>query len=253
MEADIRLRIAIPSRPSTAAELQPKAVSQAYDLEDTAVTTVMAEMKQKTTAPTTGHWPLDRPTYNDWRLLTKNKTRDWQKYAAAALIEEMLVAEYRPTLLKESLAASQLRTLVETLLSGHATRRNVIDPSTGTMKKVKQWTFPDRLPNVEHSDTAFPDIGEVFEELSGDISTSRWKAGIEVAMKSILRLPTAALTPRVKLVHPVIKDLVSKLEQVSFRYNSDLSMYSQDTGTPRELSAPLENAQGSGGYGDQSQ
>ena len=63
MEADIRFRNLIPPRPSSVKDLSPRAVTQSFNLEESIISNIINDMKLKANAPTTGHWPLDRPTH----------------------------------------------------------------------------------------------------------------------------------------------------------------------------------------------
>lgn len=215
MEADIRVRGNIPPRPSTVKDLSIKEVTDNFGIEESVISNIVTEMKAKVNAPTTGHWPLDRFTHSDWRVQTKNRMRDFQKFAISCFIEETLVPEYRATLLAESPSASMLRSELQTMLSSHANRVNVIDKPKATMKKVKEWRFPDRIVKVKAPETPLADIEEAIMELSSHDSSLNWRVGIKMAMKSILRLPTAALTPRTKDVNPLVKEMVAKLEEVT--------------------------------------
>jgi len=167
-------------------------------------------------ALTTGHWPLDYVTHNDWRHHTRNKSRDWMKYATAAFLEETLVPKYRSTLLERSAAAAVIRNDLNTLFNVNSKKRSVINPTTKKTQVVQQYVFPDRLENVENPTPPFEDLTEVLADLRSSTPKNVITARIKQTTTAILKLPSAQLTPRDNKVNPEIAEIVKKLEQVTF-------------------------------------
>lgn len=193
-----------------------KSIQTRYPGADTKIKEILRDMTDAgPTAITTGHWPLDYVTYNDWRKSTsKNKSRDWLKFATAAYFEEVFVPDYRPALFQESPAAGVLRSALNTILSQHARKKAVLVRGTKKTDVVQRYIFPDGLPNVEEVTDPTEDLSDIFNELSWSSPATNHNRGIKTTTKSILKLPSAHLTPRTKKVNPQISSLVSKLEKV---------------------------------------
>ena len=122
-------------------------------------------LQSRTKAITTGHWPLDYVTRNNWQKQFKNKKRDYQKYAIAAYVEETLVSTYHQTLFKQSSPAAALQDQLHYLLSKHTKKRRVIVPGMRKTETVQHYNFPDGIedpPNItEYADN----LGNIMNEL----------------------------------------------------------------------------------------
>ena len=215
LEGDIRFRLTVPARPSEVKDLSPKALETTKTGAEMAIKRIIADMiKAGTKAITTGHWALDYVTHHDWRKESKNKTRDYQKYAIAAYLEETLVPTYRETLFEQSAAAALLRFELHDLLSKHAKKRAVIVPSTKKTQTVQRYDFPDGLPDPRNDVSYTEDLGDIMNELTSTGPQTKMKQTIKKATKALLKLPSALLTPRTKKINPEIATLVSNLERV---------------------------------------
>jgi hypothetical protein len=89
-------------------------------------------------------WPLDVRSMHHWSSkAVKNAKRDIPKHAFVALAEAFVVSEYRPKLLRESIAARFLRTSLHTILNNGLKK-----PKSGTRLQNQgriKWTYPDGL------------------------------------------------------------------------------------------------------------
>jgi hypothetical protein len=215
LEADIRFRFPVPGRRSEAKDLTPRAIEITHAGAEQDIKQIIADMiKAGTKAITTGHWPLDHVTHNDWRKESKNRHRDYQKYAIAAYLEETLVPTYREKLLEQSVAAADLRRDLHDLLSKRAKKKAIIVPGSKKAETVQRYNFPDGLgvpPNVSENRD---DLGDTMIELSLSGSESKHKHTIKKLMKAVLKLPSALLVPRAHKVHPAVADKVAELERV---------------------------------------
>lgn len=218
MEADIRFRVSVPARPSEAKELTPRAIETTHPGAQREIKQIIADMiKAGSKAITTGHWALDYVTHNDWRKESKNKNRDYQKYAIAAFVEETLVSTYRENLLEQSSAAAALRHELHDLLSKHAKKKAVIVPGTKKTETVQRYNFPDGIDDQADVAEYADDLGDILNELTFTGRNTRTRQTIKKTTKAILKLPSALLTPRTKKVNPEIAALVTNVEKVHFR------------------------------------
>lgn len=215
LQVFLRDDIEVPARPSTPKELSLKALEDTYPGAEKTIKAMHADMKKLSpTAITSNHWTLDCYSHNPWRQNTKNRDRDWLKYAIAAFVEEKIVAQYRATLLSECAAAGTLRQLLKELLTLGLRKQGRVVPGKKTTG-IRVYTFPDGLSHADPEDVSTEDIDTVILQLTSTSALKNTSKEIKKVKRAILQIPAAHLTPRVKTPNPKIAALVAQLEHVS--------------------------------------
>ncbi|KAF8872026.1 hypothetical protein BD779DRAFT_1679979 [Infundibulicybe gibba] len=79
-------------------------------------------------------------------------TRDFERYALAAYLEDMIVDEYRSLLLEKSSSAAFLRGELKRILTKFSKVQDRVD-SSGSLTKTNEYFFPDGITHVQ---TALP-------------------------------------------------------------------------------------------------
>jgi len=106
-----------------------------------------------------------------WNSDSKNKPRDWERYASAVAVETALVQLYRKKLLLECAPARALRNdLWKLFISWSTNRAEIRMGGTAGLKIVQRWEFADNI-DVEEDAT-----GEQSTDLDFGKMRTEWEA-----------------------------------------------------------------------------
>jgi hypothetical protein len=198
MEHDILSKLHIPPRPTEGRAYKPEAMSKAYRGSNARITKMVKLMKafKPSSKSPVGSWSLDARCHSDWKdpdpLKNRNKNRDFYKWAAGAFIEELLVSQYRSSLLSSSDAAVFLRkgliTAFQPFVQPHSIPRN------DKFVKVTTFCFPDLIKCRIEVPSITNDIDNVIDNNDKVIYLNKARTSIDSLHRSIQKNPFAKRT-----------------------------------------------------------
>lgn len=163
-------------------------------------------------------WPLGIRSMHHWSSKSvKNSKRDIPKHALMALVETLVVKEYRPTLLRRSTAARFLRTRVLKILNC-GLKKPIGRAQLQGQGHVK-WAYPDGIEWEQQELAPHTDAGELLFDHSCTVDAKRGGQEVVGLLNRILKHKAALIKPGdptyANVVAPEVADGVRNLLGVS--------------------------------------
>ena len=180
----------------------------------------VAWMKKNKNTLSEEYWSLIPMSCNDFRDANKkNASRDYPKYASAALVEQLLVEQYRQDLLQSSASAKYLRWVFKQLVDQYIKPQEmtITDKGEKFIVQTTGWYYVDGLgPDDTADEVKAPviDLKHIFDARNKDQTAATMKKQYTQAMSKLQGLSALAASHETKLLHPDIHRLLNELDVV---------------------------------------
>ena len=206
-------------RPRTSTEMTEKAWDKRFPTVGAKAREIVTTMKKvKTTDAKTGHWPLDVDSLNPWcgpKSLKKNMTRDFSKYAYASVIEEIIIAGYRPEMFRVLPQSVMLRHMIlMTLRDALITTPTIAKGKNNALTLgVSTYSFPDGINTYVVARTVI-DIADLITKRHRWSALGRYHQETQDIIRMVECKDVAAAIPGGKTMAVAVYNKLTELQEV---------------------------------------